>query len=220
VNQRLTHFDVRLNKDAYVHRHWDKEHRDRFLLTPEIEWPLSIDPLVWPSVFFSEIFREATELPYGDIEVDPRTDDGKYWLSLEQMKAHYEAHRQVGTSGVFVAIHLFSEQPLVEDMIPYVQPGGIQCALALGRTNPRECPPGSEFLGYDVADASWISGLANCGYTPDEKQQLGRIWASRLNSFGLLKSLDDATEFRQLCDARVPEHSPFWIYGISRLAEA
>jgi hypothetical protein len=33
----------------------------------------------------------------------------------------------------------------------------------------------------------------------------------------LLKTLEDAVEFREVCDRRVPEHSPFWIFGVSRL---
>ena len=220
MNQRLMRFDVRLPKDEYVGTLWDEEHRNRFLLRPEIEWPLSVDPMVWPSVFFSKIFRDATKLPYGNIEVNPATDDGKYWLNLEQMQAYYAAHKRPGSRGVFIAIHLFSERSLAEDTVPYSLPDGIQAALVLGHANPSECPANSEIVGYDVADASGISGLTNCGYPASEKLHLGRAWASRLNSFGLLKTLEDATEFRKLSDARAPEHAPFWVYGISRLSVA
>jgi len=162
MNQRLVRFDVRLDKEAYVSAFWDEDHRGRYLLRPEIEWPLSVDPLVWPSVFFSKIFRGATNLPYGDysdIEVDPETDDGKYWLNLEQMRAHYEVHRETRTGGIFVAIHLFSERPLSEDIIPYQEPGGIQCGLVLGRTNPDGCPAGSDFSDMTSPTAR---GSADC----------------------------------------------------------
>jgi hypothetical protein len=217
VNQLLIRFDVRLHKDDYVAAFWDEERRDQFLLRPEIEWPLSADPLVWPSVFFSKIFRDATSLPYGSIEVDPAIDDGNYWLNLEQMKTHYETHKVPNTNGIVVAIQLFSEKAPTDGVISYSIHDGIQCGLIVEDTTPSECPVGSELLGYDVADASWISGLANCGYDPDEKKQLVRSWAPRLNSFGLLETLDHAVEFRQLCDKRVPEHAPFWVYGITRL---
>jgi hypothetical protein len=172
------HFDVRVHKDDYVGTFWDEEHRSRFLLQPEIEWPLSIDPSVWPSVFFSKIFRNATKLPYGNIEVDPATDDGKYWLNLEEMRAYYDTHKRPGPHGIFVAIHLFSERSLAEDMVPYLLPGGIQAGLTLDHTVPTESPTGSKLLGYDVADASWISGLTNCGYAANEKPQLSRVWQS------------------------------------------
>jgi hypothetical protein len=215
VNQRLVQFDVRLRADDYVSSFWDQEHRNLYLLRPQTEWPLSVDPLVWPSVFYSEIFRAATNLPYGSIEVDPSTDDGQYWLNLDQMTGHYETHKRPETQGVFVAIHLFSEKALDSNFIPY---SFDNCALSLGETNPRECPPEGEFLGYDVADASRMSGLANCGYTDIERKQLEQVWSSRLNSYGLLKTLEDAVEFRQVCDKRVAEHAPFWIFGISKLS--
>lgn len=217
MNERLIRFDVRLRKDDYVEAFWDEEHRNRFLLKPGIEWPLSIDPLVWPSVFSSRIYRDATDRPGGNIEVDPAVDGGNYWLSLAQMRAHYAANKLPNANSISVAIHLFSEKSLKEDMIPYSSSEGIQCALSLGRTIPSESPPGSEFLGYDVADASWISGLTNCEYTSDEQQRLRPLWVARLNPFGLLKTVDDALEFRQVCDTRAPEHAPFWVYGISRL---
>jgi len=218
VNQRLVQFDVRLPSGDYVASFWDQENRNRYLLRPQTEWPLSVDPLVWPSVFYSEIFRQATNLPsYGSIEVDPLTDDGKYWLNLDQMKEYYETHKQPETKGMFVAIHLFSEKALDSNFIPY-SIGDTECfALELAETNPSECPWDSEFLGYDVADASRISGLTNCGYTDVERQQLEDFWSSRLNSYGLLKTLEDAVEFRQVCDTRVAEHAPFWIFGISKL---
>jgi hypothetical protein len=94
---------------------------------------------------------------------------------------------------------------------------GIHCALNLGHAVPAELPPGSEFLGYDVADASWISGLTNCEYSPEEKRRIRPVWTSRLNSFGLLKTLEDAEEFKRISEERATEHAPFWIYGISRL---
>jgi len=217
MNQRLIQFDVRLHKADYLDAYWDNKQRDSFLLRPDIEWPLSVDSLVWPSVFFSRIFADVAELQRGSIEVAPETDDGKYWLNLEQMKSHYEAHKKSGGRGVGVGIHVFSENSLTGDVIPYTIKPGIACAMILGNTVPSECPADSELLGYDVADASRISGLSNCGYTPDELEQLRPLWVPRINGFGLLTTLQDAVEFRELCDTRVPEHSPFWVYDIWRL---
>lgn len=215
MHQRLVRFDVRLHRDDYVDTFWSVEHRNQYLLRPEIEWPLSIDPLVWPSVFFS---RPASDLDrYATIDVDTKVDDGDYWLNLEQMRTYYQTHRQPGSRGVFVAIHLFSEQPLDEKVRYYTLPGDILCGFELKGTVPAEPPPGSKFLGYDVADPARISGLANCGYTPEEKQQLAPLWQPGLNSCGLLTDLEKALEFKDLCDKRVPEHAPFWIWGISQL---
>lgn len=216
MNQKLMCFDVRLPKEDYAPAFWDRKHRESFLLSQEIEWPLSVDPLVWPSVFFSKIFGDATKLPYGNIEVDPAVDGGEYWLNLAQMKRHYEANKLPNSKGVFVCVHLFSEAPLTGFSVPYLQ-NGIQCGLELHDTSPREAPEGTVLLGYDVADASWISGLSNCSYTPEEKKQLSSRWLPRLNSYGLLKELDDAVEFREVCNLRVPDHAPFWVFEISQL---
>lgn len=218
MNHRIVRFDVRLDKSDYLDTLWDRERRQSYLLRPDVEWPLSVDPLVWPSVFYSEIFKEAVNLPYSSIELPPSTDDGDYWLNLDRMKEHYDSHKKAGTGGVIVGIELFfPETSLVGEVVHYEELDGIQCGIWLGRTVPSELPPGSELLGYDVADAGWISGLTNCGYLSDEKEPLARAWASRLNNFGLLASLDDAMEFKRLTDERVKEHSPFWIYGIWRI---
>jgi len=99
----------------------------------------------------------------------------------------------------------------------YKDSQGYQCGLLLYQTIPERPPEGSSLLGYDVADAGCISGLTNCGYTEEEINALATLWANRLNSFGLLTTLEDAVAFRQLCDERVPEHAPFWIYALWQL---
>ncbi len=69
-------------------------------------------------------------------------------------------------------------------------------------------------LGYDVCDTWATSGLANCGYHADEVAALRPIWAPRLNEHHLFSKLEDAHAFRELTDARVTEHPPFFVYGI------
>ena len=217
MNQRLIRYDVRSNRDDYVTRFWDEERRNLFLLRPDIDWPLSIDPVVWPSIFFSRIFRDSAAFPDGRIEVDAAIDGGDYWLNLEQMRKYYEEHRLPSLQGTLVSIHLFSDRDLTGDILWYRDSKGNQCGMRLGRTDPQQAPQGSEFLGYDVADASWISSLTNCGYSRKDKEELQQKWAARLNGFGLLKSYDDAAEFRNVSDARIQEHAPFWVFGISGL---
>lgn len=174
MNHRVVCFDVRLEKSDYVSEFWDEKRRSEFLFLPNIEWPLSVDPMTWPSVFYSTIFRDAKTLPYGKIAVDPQKDGGEYWRNLSEMRAYYQKNRPPELRGVFIAIQLFSERPLREDTVPYLISKNIQAALPLGHALPEEPPAGSEFLGYDIADASWISGLTNCGYPINEKRQLAR----------------------------------------------
>jgi hypothetical protein len=216
LNRWLLNFDVRTAKDLYVSRHWLQDSRAQYLLRPEIEWPLSVDTFVWPSVFFSEIFRNPAFESYSTIEIDPQVHD-QLQLDLDRMRDYYDSHRTMAPDGVFVGIELLSERTAEGETLPYELPEGIQCAIWLEQTVPARLPDGSTLLGYDVADAARCSGLSNCGYTEEEIRDLSPVWAERLNSFGLFSSLDDAVVFRELSDRRVAEHAPFWIYGLWRL---
>lgn len=214
MNRWLIRFDVRAAKEQYVSRRWDRDARKRYLLRPDIEWPLSVDPLVWPSVFYSEIFRRPSVESYSTIEVDPAVDGGQYWLDLDRMRTYYDSHRALAPGGVFIGVELLSEKDSEAETIPYILSGGIQAAVSLERTTPARPPEGSTLVGYDVADASWISGLTNCEYTQQQIGELAPVWGHRLNSFGLLATPEDAIAFRQVSDARIPEHAPFWIYAL------
>jgi hypothetical protein len=217
LNRWLIEFDVRMAEEQYVTRHWLKDARAEYLLRPDITWPLSVDTLVWPSVFYSAIFRNPAIESYSTIEVDHTIDGGNYWLDLDRMRTHYDLYRAQAPGGVFVGIELLSERTAQADRISYELDDGIECALLLESTVPARLPEGSTILGYDVADASRISGLTNCGYTEEEIRELGPLWGNRLNSFGLLSTIEEAVAFRQLTDQRVPEHAPFWVYGLWRL---
>ena len=219
MNRWVIGFDVRIAKDQYVSRRWDNDARAEFLLRPDVEWPFSVDRSVWPSVFFSTHARDFRD-SYSTIPVEPDlegTSGLTSWLDLERMHTHYDAHRALASDGVFVGIELLSEKSAEGPMISYEMSGGIGCGIWLDPTIPDQIPEGSTLLGYDVADAGWISGLSNCGYTEEETEALSAAWGSRLNSVGLLSTLEDAVEFRQVSDQRVPEHAPFWVYALWRL---
>jgi hypothetical protein len=220
LNRWLLNFDVRVAKEQYVSRRWDRDSRAQYLLRPDIEWPLSVDRSVWPSVFFSKHFRDFRDED-ATIGIDPElegTSGLTSWQDLDRMRAHYDPHGALAPGGVFVAIELLSEKTAEGPLVSYELPGGIECAIWLDPTVPNRIPEGSTLLGYDVADAGRISGLSNCGYTEGEVEAMGPVWADRLNSFGLLSTLEDAVAFRQLCDQRIPEHAPFWVYTLWRLS--
>jgi hypothetical protein len=72
-------------------------------------------------------------------------------------------------------------------------------------------------LGYDVADYDLLGGLTNCGYSPDEAASLAPVWAPRLNDWHLFGTAEDAMAYADITDMRVPEHAPFYGYGIYQL---
>jgi hypothetical protein len=74
-----------------------------------------------------------------------------------------------------------------------------------------------DLLGYDVADYDLLGGLTNCGYTPEEAASLAPVWAPLLNELHLFGNPDDATAYAAVTAQRVPEHAPFFGYGIYQL---
>ena len=163
-------------------------------------------------------YQKDDEIP-GDgstIEIDYALQK-RCQVNLVQLRTYYDAHRTLAPGGVFTAVELLSEKEADGDSMSYVIDGSIQCAMPLEPTTPERPPDGSVLLGYDVADAGPISGLANCGYTEQQARDLRPVWAQALNSFGLLKSVEEAIRFREICDRRVAEHAPFWIYALWRL---
>jgi hypothetical protein len=74
-----------------------------------------------------------------------------------------------------------------------------------------------DLLGYDVADYDLLGGLTNCGYAPEEAASLAPVWAPLLNEWHLFDNPEDATAFAAVTAKRVPEHAPFFAYGIYQL---
>jgi len=214
MNSYLVGFDIRLAAESYLNRWWDEKHRDEYLLRTDTQWPLSVDSLVWPSMFRVVKLDSLPDLAPYVIDLAPgRFPDHS---DLEQLKKIRELTGQSG--GIVTAFELFTERVPEGEFITYER-AGITYGLEVPVTNPASLPRLTEFLGFDVADEGHISGLSNCGYKKEEKRRLGELWGKRLNRYGLLPSLGDAVEFREMTNERVPEHAPFWIFGIHRLAE-
>jgi hypothetical protein len=84
---------------------------------------------------------------------------------------------------------------------------------------PAERSPDWAFLGFDVGDGGLLSGLMNCGYEDDERKTLTEEWDPRLNEHHLFIDAESAFAFRLLTNERVPEHAPFFVYGVWRIRE-
>jgi len=214
MNNYLVGFDIRLSAEQYVKSWWDQKRRDEYLLRPDTQWPLSVDGLVWPSMFRVAKLDSLPDLAPHVIDVTP----GRFpdFANLEQLKKIRELAGR--SDGIITAFDLYTEKVPEGEHITYERSGNTY-GFEIPVTNPESLPRLTEFLGFDVADEAHISGLSNCGYKEEEKRSLGKLWGKRLNKYGLLPSLGDAVEFREMTNGRVPEHAPFWIIGIHRLAE-
>lgn len=182
---------------------WDADRRALYLLRTDVRVPASTDRLVWPSLF--------------DLAAAPAAPawtgaNAMLWDDLDRLRGFVaERWPQPVPSHAIVAVTWVSDRGFAEAGAtgPYREP-----------TKPSATSPAWSVLGFDVADGSLLSGLTNCGYAPDEVDVLRARWGPRLNESHLFSSIGDALAFREVADARVPEHAPFFVYGLYLVGEA
>jgi hypothetical protein len=208
VQEWLLGFDAReLWLD--VEREWGASRRGLYLLREDVRKPLAMDTLVWPSLFGEGLpesgcerlaLREASGWGW-------RGPNAPLWDDLERMRgclASLGAVREAPHGLIAVSWYWDGRPPEGS------WPGGPY--------RERMVPPtrdeGWRFLGFDIADGGFISGLTNCGYTGEDTPALRRQWAGHLNEHHLLEDLEQALAFRDLSDRRVPEHAPFFVFGL------
>jgi hypothetical protein len=191
---------------------WDLARRDAYLLRGDVRKPLSVDSMVWPSVFgdgLSDRERERIQLDAMHLPKWRGPHQG-LWDDLTRMQASLGPlasleHCTVAIS--WVSTDGFLAPP--GDAGPYRE-----------RIKPPTSSAEWRVLGFDVADAGFTSGLANCGYRPAEVAAIRDSWASDLNDHHLFTNVDRAFAFKALTDRRVPEHAPFFVYKLSEVVHA
>jgi len=204
--ERLLGFDARVAAAAA----WPEGRRASFLLRPDVAHPCSADPQVWPSLFDQPGFERPGYVGFFQ----------ELWEDLEQLRAAVAAAPAPSCSLVAVTVQARQTgwtgrsplAPVLGGRI-YDAFSGLPLPLPFARPSARE--RGWPLLGYDVADVHGHSGLANCRYDADrERDGLRATFGARLNARHLFGLPEDADEFRHLCDNRVPEHAPFFVYGL------
>lgn len=184
---QVTHigFDLRLALGV-ANSEWTADRRNGYLMKPQISFPLSVDPVVWPRAL-------------------PTSGDGPLglWLDLSVFEAE-----QAVDAGARIAIGV-AFQTVDEEIKRYLASYVAPC-------RPLTPEVSWPFLGYDVADSALISGLSNCGFVSglDDSAALQAEWASRLNDHGLFVEWTDAAVFRKEIGIRLPEHAPFFVFGL------
>ena len=214
IEESLLGFDARelwLNSDDL----WGAARREAYLLRVGVAKPLSTDTMVWPSVFDT---GQGPGLPASERErlllaglAAPRWTgpNAGLWESLADMRHLAEIWTEPRPHAV-IAVSWLSDDGFASAgrFGPYREP-----------TAPAARGADWWLLGLDVADGSLLSGLANCGYRQLEIQELRRRWEPHLNRRHLFADPARAFEFRGLASARVPEHAPFFVYGLYLIEE-
>ena len=215
IEESLLGFDARelwLNPDDL----WDAARREAFLLSVGVAKPLSTDSMVWPSVFdtgqgLGLPESERTRLCLAGLP-SPRWigANAGLWESLGDMRRH-------------LAERWTDSRPHAVIAVSWLSDDGFASAGRVGPHREPTAPAAREahwrLLGLDIADGSLLSGLSNCGYSQLEVEELRRRWEPHLNRRHLFADPARAFEFRDLANTRVPEHAPFFVYGLYLIEE-
>jgi hypothetical protein len=192
-------FDIRV-EDHLGSRNWSAERRNEFLLRTDVLQPYSVDTIVWPSVLDNAL-RPNTCIGHQDL-----------WGDLSCLRSVSSSEAPEGSTGKLVVVGLITEESTVERN---------WWQLNAPPSNPSQPGKSWQLLGYDVADRWLLSGLSNCSFLSavDGLAELRGRWNSKLNDHHLLRTTDEAKAFQTICNHRVPEHSPFFVYSIRIVQE-
>lgn len=194
MNEKLG-FDCRYWGDELAQLS-DKRFRADFMLDTEIRMPLSVDRCIWPSIFDTnaDLWEEPQDwrlVPHQKLGIQPIPvsgfiGSGPFWQNLEELHAMIERHQVDMSKAKVVQV--------------------IRCVAGYGE---ELLSPGFNPIGYDVCDEMPVSGLLNCGYTPQERAALHQQFGHHINEHHLFRGWEVARDFARLTNSRVPEHAPF-----------
>lgn len=185
----LIGFDARENFLRFKNT-WSPDRIDQYLLKANIIKPMSVDVMVWDTLFHQLDFR----LPDW---IGPR----QAWDSLERL---YMFINSINISSEYWVIAI-TQWTSVDQEAKHKEAYDV---------HPSSVSDDWTLLGFDIADEFLLSGLMNCGYWPEEREVISKQFAGHLNEHHLFDDLDIALRFKTLSDQRVIEHSPFNVYGI------
>jgi hypothetical protein len=205
----LIGFDAREMWLSYDDR-WSQERRDGFLLRHDLIKPLSVDRLVWPSLFLPNfVFIGGTDwgkLPEAKLAVPIEQHTMGFWRELGAME-EILGHRWTGIDKSYWTIAI-TELMTTQDK----QELQSQSPFTLS-----EIQNNWSFLGYDIGyDSVLWSALSGNRFESDELQPLQERWMPYLNEYHLFTDQEQAGQFADWADSRDRGHAPHSINGLYR----
>jgi len=216
-DERIIGFDARklgLDFTSY----WDSVRRSTYLFREDVHSLRSTDHMVWPSVLNSDRSIGVQLRPEEEVALSGIDHPDSWiglnepcWSNLNELKAYLGQHsKRIYKPYALVGITCVAPKELHDwkSSFPYTD-----------TVEPNQVESDWQFLGYDISDAM-LSGLSNCGFLdPNEMKESRKEWSSHINDYHLFDNLELAEKFREYTNARVPEHSPFFIYGLYVICE-
>ncbi len=196
----LLGFDIR-EMWSQMDATWPESRKASYLLRADVTKVLSVDPLVWPRVV-----RGVEK----NVRAPSQWRDLGLWENLHHLQEYLQQNAGA-TQRPYQVIGI----TLLRNALPVHEQ---EMWASLAPTVPAALSKQWTFLGYDVADDGFISGLSDCGYEADELH-LKTGWELALNEWHLFTQRRQAIKFQRMTDQRVDEHAPFCIYGLYSLLQ-
>jgi hypothetical protein len=181
-----------------------------FTLRDDLRKVLSADTIVWPSLLRQPPLPEISKrLP--DLDIPEWIGANRpFWADLNLLKATLSRGAADPAPYWLIAATWHTDVGFRKETRqshgPHDEP-----------TSPPRRDPVWQFLGFDVTDGGFLSGLSGCGYEAGERPALVQQWSPHLNHHHLFDDAGKAFEFRSLSNYRVPEHAPFFVIGLWRI---
>lgn len=211
----LIGYDVRRAISSSLRGLWGAKRREGYLLRPEIDYPYSVDRIVWPSRFqLGPMNPYPFPQPPDTIVIDPATADPHFqlfdlWDDLVKMLGPYRPSAE-GDFGVAIGLVRPDRYPSGKGPVQDEWWRAIHGSPA----TPSAPESGWRMIGYDVANSGYTSALSNCGFVGDEKVRLRKTWSRSINQSGLFDSVDDAAAFCADANVRIAEDGPFFVFEL------
>jgi hypothetical protein len=199
--EQLLGFDIR-EMWSQMDVTWPESRKAKYLLRADVTKVLSVDTLVWPRVVLGVEKNVRAPSQWRDLGL---------WENLHHLQEYLQQDAGA-TQRPYQVIGI----TLLRNALPVHEQ---EMWASLAPTVPASLNKEWTFLGYDVADDGFISGLSDCGYEADELH-LKTGWELALNEWHLFTQKKQAIKFQRMTDQRVDEHAPFCIYGLYSLLQS
>lgn len=201
----LVGYDARII-ESKIPYYWNDKRKILYLVRKDVDSPLSVDSITWPSIFdykplaigMDHKYREEMGLTGYPLKewIGPNPP---FWSSFDELQ-EYIIDKGCGDEYVIIAVY---KHVLIDR--------GVSNHIQVDR--PIEKVIHLLFKGYDIVAEGFISGLSNCGLRGKDKA-LQEQWGSKINKHHLFNEIVDAFEYKNFVDKAVREHSPFDIYSL------
>ena len=199
-------FDARYVFRLYAHL-WTCDRIHTQLIRKDVASPLSVDEIVWPSVFSSHNANFETRKDFIQHEIVDM--DRPSWSGCVQSIWNALSYVE------YVGISLCVENATCSEYREWSEHG-----VPAGMWQENEIftdmfSEGWELLGYDIADGFLTSALMNMGIGT---APIGNSIQSHLNMNHLVDHADAAREIKHLLATKhfAAGHSPLYVYGLRR----